>query len=181
MINSNQRNDIWLRSQDLDLWWISWTLPVWLSFRFVVSCRWEWQYTKALTNYVKIILHTDCQVPKTITGTKKKQWVQLVVRIVQTPTFQLLWVFSSLVVWQILSVNHLRIIRKTKVNRKTFLVFLTGYWFQSLLFYFICANDVKTNGTSFTICWKFHFILFHSFLKIIRFLRGEHLEVLLIA
>lgn len=119
MINSNQRNDIWLRSQDLDLWWISWTLPVWLSFRFVVSCRWEWQYTKALTNYVKIILHTDCQVPKTITGTKKKQWVQLVVRIVQTPTFQLLWVFSSLVVWQILSVNHLRIIRKTKVNRKT--------------------------------------------------------------
>lgn len=93
--------------------------PVWLSFRFVVSCRWKWQYTKALTNYVKIILHTDCQVPKTITGTKKKQWVQLVVRIVQTPTFQLLWVFSSLVVWQILSVNHLRIIRKTKVNRKT--------------------------------------------------------------
>lgn len=103
----------------LNLWWISWTLPVWLSFRFVVSCRWKWQYTKALTNYVKIILHTDCQVPKTITGTKKKQWVQLVVRIVQTPTFQLLWVFSSLVVWQILSVNHLRIIRKTKVNRKT--------------------------------------------------------------
>lgn len=116
MINSNQRNDIWLRSQDLDLWWISWTLPVWLSFRFVVSCRWKWQYTKALTNYVKIILHTDCQVPKTITRTKKNQWVQLVVRIVQTATFQLLWVFSSLVVWQILSVNHLRIIRKTNTN-----------------------------------------------------------------
>lgn len=110
MINSNQRNDIWLRSQDLDLWWISWTLPVWLSFRFVVSCRWKWQYTKALTNYVKIILHTDCQVPKTITGTKKKP-VGTTCRKNSSNTH----IPTALGFF----VNHLRIIRKTKVNRKT--------------------------------------------------------------
>lgn len=108
----------------------------------------------AFKKNIKIDFYTDCQIFKTISKTKwtvDLQLVQPVVRWIQMPrTFLWLWFFPQWQFCTFLSVFHVRRFLKTKVNPKKLILnmkivlknayflfsgFVTGNWFQAVLFY----------------------------------------------